>query len=77
MTNGCYVLNCRRVSFHGSEAIRTLRHHPELLESAARERGVGPGAGDDPSRGAAYNEKAAGHSWQAMKSFFAEMFEHE
>jgi len=36
-----------------------------------------PGAGDDPSRGAAYNEKAAGHSWQAMKSFFAEMFEHE
>lgn len=31
-------------------------------------------AGDDPSRGAAYDEAADRRSWQAMKSFFAEIF---
>jgi len=33
-----------------------------------------PGAGDDPARGAAYNEKADKRSWEAMKSFFKEIF---
>ena len=33
-----------------------------------------PAAGDDPSRGAAYNEKADKRSWEAMKSFFQEIF---
>jgi len=32
-------------------------------------------AGDDPSTGVAYNESADKRSWQAMKSFFAEVFE--
>lgn len=31
-------------------------------------------AGDDPSRGAAYNERADKRSWEAMKTFFAEIF---
>ncbi|MBS1516944.1 MAG: dienelactone hydrolase family protein [Bacteroidetes bacterium] len=31
-------------------------------------------AGDDPSKGAAYNEKADKRSWQAMKTFFSEIF---
>jgi dienelactone hydrolase len=31
-------------------------------------------AGNDPSKGAAYDEKADHRSWQAMKSFFAEIF---
>lgn len=31
-------------------------------------------AGDDPSKGAAYDEKADRRSWQAMRSFFAEVF---
>ncbi|MCW1885287.1 dienelactone hydrolase family protein [Luteolibacter flavescens] len=31
-------------------------------------------AGDDPSKGSAYNEKADKRSWEAMKSFFAEIF---
>lgn len=31
-----------------------------------------PGAGTDPSKGAAYNEKADKRSWEAMKAFFAE-----
>lgn len=31
-----------------------------------------PGAGTDPSKGAAYNERADRRSWEAMKAFFAE-----
>jgi dienelactone hydrolase len=31
-------------------------------------------AGNDPSKGAAYNERADRRSWQAMKDFFAEIF---
>jgi dienelactone hydrolase len=33
-----------------------------------------PDAGNDNSRGAAYNEKADKRSWEAMKVFFAEIF---
>jgi dienelactone hydrolase len=33
-----------------------------------------PAAGNDPSRGAAYNANAARRSWIAMQSFFAELF---
>ena len=33
-----------------------------------------PSAGSDKSRGAAYNEAADRRSWEAMKSFFAEIF---
>jgi dienelactone hydrolase len=33
-----------------------------------------PAAGNDPSRGAAYNASADRRSWQAMKDFFAEIF---
>ena len=32
------------------------------------------GAGNDPSKGAAYNEAADHRSWIAMKAFFAEIF---
>jgi dienelactone hydrolase len=34
-----------------------------------------PESGNDPSKGAAYNEKADHRSWEAMKSFFAEIFD--
>jgi dienelactone hydrolase len=33
-----------------------------------------PESGNDPSKGAAYNEKADRRSWQAMKDFFGEIF---
>jgi dienelactone hydrolase len=33
-----------------------------------------PTAGNDPSTGSAYNEKADKRSWEAMKQFFAEIF---
>jgi dienelactone hydrolase len=34
-----------------------------------------PAAGTDKSKGAAYNEKAARRSWQAMQDFFGEIFQ--
>jgi len=34
-----------------------------------------PGAGNDNSKGAAYNEKADRRSWQAMKEFLDEIFQ--
>jgi dienelactone hydrolase len=34
-----------------------------------------PSAGNDPSKGAAYNEKADKRSWEYMKQFFAEIFQ--
>ena len=34
-----------------------------------------PGAGSDPSRGVAYDERADRRSWQAMRRFFDEIFE--
>ncbi len=34
-----------------------------------------PEAGDDPSKGSAYQEAADRRSWVAMKTFFAELFE--
>ena len=33
-----------------------------------------PAAGNDPSKGQAYNEQADRRSWEAMKAFFAEVF---
>jgi dienelactone hydrolase len=36
-----------------------------------------PGAGNDPSRGAAYNEKADRRSWEAMQAFFNEVFKRD
>ena len=33
-----------------------------------------PKSGNDPAKGAAYNEKADRRSWEAMKLFFAEIF---
>jgi len=33
-----------------------------------------PGAGNEPSRGAAYNAKADRRSWQAMQDFYKEVF---
>jgi dienelactone hydrolase len=34
-----------------------------------------PDAGDDPSTGSAYNEKADKRSWEAMRTFFGELFD--
>jgi dienelactone hydrolase len=36
-----------------------------------------PNSGDDPSTGSAYNEKADKRSWEAMRLFFGELFDHK
>lgn len=36
-----------------------------------------PDAGDDPSRGSAYDEQADRRSWEAMARFFEELFGHD
>jgi dienelactone hydrolase len=33
-----------------------------------------PVSGNDPSRGVAYDERADGRSWQALRLFFDEIF---
>ena len=33
-----------------------------------------PASGNNPAKGAAYNEKADRRSWEAMKVFFKEIF---
>ena len=35
---------------------------------------MNPAAGNDPKKGAAYNEKAAVRAWKAMANFFDEIF---
>jgi dienelactone hydrolase len=44
------------------------------VDSGAVHSFTNPAAGSDPSKGAAYNERADKGSWEAMKIFFAEIF---
>jgi dienelactone hydrolase len=46
-----------------------------IMYAAAVHAFTQTGAGDDPSRGAAYNEAADRRSWQAMQDFFGEIFD--
>ncbi len=46
-----------------------------LILSDAVHSFTDPDAGDDPSRGAAYDAKAAARAWTAMRSFFAEIID--
>jgi dienelactone hydrolase len=45
-----------------------------VLYGSAVHAFTNPESGNDPSRGVAYNEKADRRSWEAMKSFFGEIF---
>ena len=45
-----------------------------VLYSGAVHAFTNPRSGNDPSRGAAYNEKADRRSWEAMRQFLAEVF---
>lgn len=44
-----------------------------ITYSAAVHAFTNPAAGDDPSKGVAYNAIADRRSWAAMKTFFAEI----
>jgi dienelactone hydrolase len=50
------------------------RHEAVSWHGGAVHAFTNPDAGNDPSRGAAYNAKADRRSWEAMKLFFAEIF---
>jgi dienelactone hydrolase len=45
-----------------------------ILYGGAVHAFTNPDAGEDLARGAAYNAKADRRSWEAMKSFFEEIF---
>ncbi len=45
-----------------------------ILYGGAVHAFTNPGAGNDPAKGAAYNEKADRRSWEALKLFFGEIF---
>ena len=73
---------------HGADDPHVPPEQAEAFQKEMREAGVDwqlvayggavhaftdPGAGDDPSRGAAYNASADRRSWKAMKNFFSEV----
>ncbi len=56
------------------EMRRALVDWQVIIYGGAVHSFTNPVAGDDPSKGAAYNEKADKRSWEAMKGFFQEIF---
>ncbi len=74
---------------HGADDPYSPKEEVSALEEEMRQAGVDyqvhlyggavhsftiPEAGDDPSKGAAYNASADKRSWEAMKQFFSEIF---
>ncbi|MGH8103431.1 MAG: dienelactone hydrolase family protein [bacterium] len=77
------------LALHGADDPFVTLQNVEAFEDEMRKAGVdwqliayggavhafsNPAAGNDNSKGAAYNEKADRRSWAAMNSFFAEIF---
>jgi len=82
-------IKCKVLALHGGDDPYVPRKDVEAFEDEMRAGGVdwqlnaysgavhsftNPEAGDDNSKGAAYNAKADRRSWDAMKLFFAEIF---
>jgi len=82
-------IKCKVLICHGADDPFSSPQDIAALESEMRNGGVDwqlikyggavhsftqPNAGNDNSKGAAYNEKADKRSWAAMKEFFAEIF---
>lgn len=83
-------IKCKVLALHGADDPFVKPEVVAAFEEEMRKAGVdwelvaygnavhsftNPGAGKDASKGAAYNEKADHRSFQAMKAFFAEIFE--
>ena len=81
-------IRCKVLVLHGGDDPHVPRKDVEAFEDEMRGGGVdwqlviyggavhsftNPAAGNDNSKGAAYNAKADRRSWEAMKAFFAEM----
>ncbi|MGD9897914.1 MAG: dienelactone hydrolase family protein [Calditrichaceae bacterium] len=82
-------IRCPILVLHGGDDPNVPPAEVEAFQKEMRDAGVdwqmniygeavhaftNPAAGDDNSKGAAYNEKADKRSWQAMKDFFVEIF---
>ncbi len=82
-------IKAKVLALHGADDPFVTADQVAAFEKEMREAGVDwqllkysgavhafavPTAGNDNSKGAAYNERAARRSWQAMKDFFAEIF---
>jgi dienelactone hydrolase len=83
-------IKCKVLICHGADDPFTSPQDLAAFENEMRSAGVDwqlikyggavhsftqPRAGNDNSNGAAYNEKADKRSWEAMKQFFAEIFQ--
>ena len=82
-------IRCKLLVLHGADDPNVPPSQVAAFESEMTTAGVdwqlikysgavhaftNPEAGHDNSKGAAYNERAAKRSWEAMKVFFAEIF---
>jgi dienelactone hydrolase len=83
-------INCKVLVLHGADDPLVPQEHISAFQEEMRSGGVdwqmvfyggavhsftNPASGNDPSKGVAYNERADRRSWEAMKAFFAELFE--
>jgi dienelactone hydrolase len=82
-------IKCKILVLHGGDDPFVPKEHVEAFEEEMRQAGVdwqliayggavhsftNPAAGNDNSKGAAYNETADKRSWQALQDFFNEIF---
>lgn len=82
-------IKAKVLALHGGDDPFVTAEHVAAFQDEMRKGGVDwqmvsyggavhsftvPEAGDDPSKGMAYNEKADKRSWEAAKAFFAEIF---
>ncbi len=82
-------IRCKVLALHGADDPHVTPKEVAAFEDEMRAAGVdwqlvayggavhaftNPGAGNDNSKGAAYNAAADRRSWEAMKAFFAEIF---
>ena len=87
--NGAKNIKAKVLVLHGADDPFAPAEHVTALDDELRQAGADyqihlyggavhsftePEAGNDPSKGAAYNESADKRSWEAMKQFFAEIF---
>lgn len=82
-------IKAKVLALHGGDDPFVTAEHVAAFQDEMRKGGVDwqmasyggavhsftvPEAGNDPSKGAAYNEQADKRSWEAMKTFFTEIF---
>jgi dienelactone hydrolase len=67
-------VNAEQVSSFKKEMVDAGVDYQIFIYGGAVHSFTNPNSGNDPSKGAAYNERADKRSWEAMKTFFTEIF---